>query len=46
MKVGTEDKKKLITAGVGGFCAIVALGYMYVSLFGGHPDHPRYKRPL
>ncbi len=45
MRAGTEDKKKLITAGVGGFCAIAALGYMYVSVFGGPSTPPPVQAP-
>ena len=40
MKVGTEDKKKLILAGVFGFVAIFALYYGYSSIFGGTPAPP------
>ena len=40
MKIGTEDKKKLITAGVLGFLAIFAVGYLYFSLFGGPATPP------
>jgi hypothetical protein len=40
MKVGTEDKKKLITAGVLGFFAIFAGWYLYTVLFGGTTSPP------
>jgi hypothetical protein len=40
MKIGTEDKKKLMTAGVLGFFAIFAVGYLYYSLFGGPATPP------
>jgi hypothetical protein len=40
MKVGTEDRKKLITAGVVGFVAIGSLGYLYTQLFGGPSTPP------
>jgi len=40
MKIGTEDKKKLMTAGVLGFFAIFAVGYLYVTLFGGPATPP------
>ena len=39
MKVGTEDKKKLIVAGVFGFFALLALYPLYQTLFGG-PSTP------
>ena len=45
MKAGTEDKKKLMMAGVGGFCAIGALAYMYVSVFGGSSAPPPVQGP-
>jgi hypothetical protein len=45
MKAGTEDKKKLIMAGVGGFCAIGALVYMYLSIFGGPSGPPPVQGP-
>lgn len=35
MKTGTEDKKKLIIAGVSGFFALLSLFYLYNVLFGG-----------
>lgn len=35
MNVGTEDKKKLVIAGVTGFFAIFALYYLYSQFFGG-----------
>ena len=35
MKTGTEDKKKLIIAGVAGFFALLSLFYLYNVLFGG-----------
>jgi hypothetical protein len=41
MKVGTEDKKKLIIAGVAGFFAIFALYYLYSELFGGTTNPPQ-----
>lgn len=37
MKTGTEDKKKLIIAGVSGFFALLSLFYLYNVLFGGTP---------
>ena len=37
MKVGTEDKKKLILAGVAGFVLILAAYYAYSAAFGGSP---------
>ncbi len=37
MKAGTEDKKKLITAGVLGFCALGAVVYLFLMFFGGPP---------
>ena len=40
MKVGTEDKKKLIAAGVLGFFAIFAGWYLYSTLFGGPATTP------
>jgi len=40
MKVGTEDKKKLIAAGVLGFFAIFAGWYLYSTLFGGPATPP------
>ena len=40
MKVGTEDKKKLIAAGVLGFFAIFAGVYLYSELFGGPTTPP------
>jgi len=45
MKAGTEDRKKLIMAGVGGLCAIAALGYMYVQVFGGPSAPPPVQGP-
>lgn len=45
MKAGTEDKKKLMMAGVGGFCAIGALVYMYLSIFGGPSTPPPVQGP-
>ena len=39
MKVGTENKKQLYTAGVLGFVALLALYPLYNSFFGG-PDTP------
>jgi hypothetical protein len=45
MRAGTEDKKKLITAGVGGFCAIVALGWMYFQVFAGPSAPPPVQGP-
>jgi hypothetical protein len=44
MKVGTEDKKKLITAGVLGFFAIFAVVFLYNELFGG-PSTPPVQAP-
>ncbi len=35
MKTGTEDKRKLIIAGVAGFFALLSLFYLYNVLFGG-----------
>ena len=40
MKVGTEDKRKLIIAGVAGFFAIFAAYYLYSELFGGATSPP------
>ena len=40
MKIGTEDRKKLIVAGVLGFFAIFAGYYLYSSLFGGPTATP------
>jgi hypothetical protein len=40
MKVGTEDKKKLILAGVFGVVAIGCLGYLYTQFFGGPSTPP------
>jgi hypothetical protein len=40
MKVGTEDKKKLILAGIAGFVLIVVAYYAYSSVFGGTPSPP------
>lgn len=40
MKVGTEDKKKLILAGVFGVVAICCLGYLYTQFFGGPSTPP------
>ncbi len=45
MRAGTEDKKKLIMAGVGGFCAIAALVSLYLSLFGGPSGPPPVQGP-
>jgi hypothetical protein len=45
MRVGTEDKKKLIMAGVGGFCAIGALVYMYLQIIGGPSAPPPVQGP-
>lgn len=45
MRTGTEDRKKLVMAGVGGFSAIAALGYMYVSIFGGPSGPPPVQAP-
>jgi hypothetical protein len=45
MRVGTEDKKKLVMAGVGGFCAIAALVYMYLQVFGGPSGPPPVQAP-
>ena len=45
MKVGTEDKKKLIMAGIGGFCAIAALAWMYLQVFGGPSAPPPVQGP-
>ncbi len=39
MKVGNEDKKKLIAAGVLGFLALLAVFYLYETLFSG-PSAP------
>ena len=40
MKTGTEDKKKLIIAGVVGFFALLALFPLYQTLFGGPSTPP------
>ncbi len=40
MKIGTEDKKKLILAGIAGFVLIIAAYYAYSSAFGGTPTPP------
>jgi hypothetical protein len=40
MNVGTEDKKKLIVAGVAGFFAIFAVWYLYSMLFAGSTTPP------
>lgn len=40
MKIGNEDKKKLIVAGVLGFFALLAVGYLYVTLFSGPSTPP------
>ncbi len=40
MKLGSEDKKKAIIAGVAGVLAIGALGYTYTSVFGGATPPP------
>lgn len=40
MKVGNEDKKKLIAAGVLGFCALLAVYPLYQTLFGGTSSPP------
>ncbi len=40
MKTGTEDKKKLIVAGVVGFFALLALFPLYQTLFGGPSTPP------
>jgi hypothetical protein len=45
MRVGNEDKKKLIYAGIGGFCAIAALVHMYLSVFGGPSAPPPVQGP-
>lgn len=43
MKVGNEDRKKLIVAGVLGFCALLAVFYLYETLFGGPSTPPPAK---
>lgn len=45
MKAGTDDKKKLITAGVAGFFAIFALYFLYSELFGGTTPAPNPPTP-
>ena len=40
MNVGTEDKKKLVIAGVAGFFAIFAVYFLYSELFGGTTTPP------
>jgi hypothetical protein len=45
MRAGTEDKKKLIGAGIGGFCAIAALVWMYLQIFGGPSGPPPVQAP-
>ena len=45
MKVGNEDKKKLILAGVLGFPALFAAYYLYSLLFGG-PSTPPPPQPV
>jgi hypothetical protein len=45
MRAGTEDRKKLIGAGVGGFCAIAALVWMYLQVFGGPSAPPPVQGP-
>ncbi len=40
MKLGNEDKKKLIAAGVLGFFALLAVFYLYQTLFGGPSTPP------
>ena len=40
MNIGTEDKKKLITAGVAGFFAIFAIYYLYTMLFAAPTTPP------
>ena len=40
MKIGSEDKKKLIAAGVLGFFALLAAGYLYETLFSGPSTPP------
>ncbi len=40
MKIGNEDRKKLITAGVLGFFALLAVFYLYNTLFGGPSTPP------
>lgn len=40
MKIGSEDRKKLITAGVLGFLALLAVGYLYETLFSGPSTPP------
>lgn len=40
MRLGTENRKKTIAAGVLGVLALIALGYLYTSLYGGSPTPP------
>jgi hypothetical protein len=46
MKAGTEDRKKLMIAGVAGFVAIFCVGYLYLTLFGGPSTPPPAPPPV
>jgi hypothetical protein len=46
MNLGTEDRRKMIIAGVAGFLAILAVGYGYETLFGGPSTPPPQAAPV